>query len=153
MAITMTTLDRLQELSSQIRRAKTRLEGLRDRAGLHGVNLSGMPHGSGPSDRIGDMVTEIVDAETALKDLEAEYEILRSAVSSWIFLQDTEDLKAATILAMRYLDGAGWAEISRELSDCEGVPVTSSAARKYCQRYLDKHLQNDDESNGHVGGR
>lgn len=146
--VTITDLDHLEQLSKQIKRMKSQLEGLRDRAGLHGANLSGMPHGSGVHDRVAETVTAIVDVETALRELEAEFWNVRTLASDWIDQQ--EDLMASLILSLRYLDGASWKQIKEELAGC-GNAMSEDQARTYIRRYLKKNLPAEAESNDCVG--
>ncbi len=132
-------LDQLIKIPTWIEEARRRVERLRGQVGLHSVSMDGMPHGSGPRDKIGELVPEILDAEMDLQKLEGTYTKLRARVADWISDQEAEDLKAAVILSLRYLEGMSWDQVADECTGC-GDPMSDNAVRKYADRYLKKHL-------------
>lgn len=129
-------LDQLQELPKRIEQARLRVQHLRAKAGLHSVTWDAMPKGSSSRDKTGDLVADIVDTEEEIQQLEKELWEVRIRVSDWISLQD--DIKAALILGLRYLDGMSWDRVAEE---CRGTgeDITGSAARLYVKRYLKKY--------------
>ncbi len=148
MTIFQNDLDQLQKMPKLIFDARKRAERLRDQIGLHSVSLDGIPHGSGPHDKIGDLMPEILDAETEFENLEGAYWRLRGQVADWIDAQ--EDLKASFILSLRYLEGMDWERIADECNGTGDDPITGDAVRKYAMRYIKNHLR-EDESSGQAG--
>jgi len=138
----------LLRLQKKLEQGKETLQRLRDRSGVKSPSLTGMPHGSGPHDRTGELVPAIVDLENELELMEQEYWQLRLRVGNWIDAQ--EDQKAAIILGLRYLDGYGWDRISKEMRT-GAESISADAARKYLKLFLKNAIGNDEESNGQEG--
>ena len=130
-------LEQLQDLRKTIGQMKGTVERLRESAGLRGARLDGMPHGSGPYDRIGELVPEIISAEEKIQALEKDFEVVRDRVFSWINSQ--EDIRANLILSLRYLDGMGWNAIGKECSIAEGTTVSGDSVRMFINRYIKDH--------------
>lgn len=139
----------LQDLSAEISRQKVKLQRLRDAAGVKSPRLDGIPRGSGPVDRIGEIAASIADAENDLIRLERDYESICLKFGSWINRQD--DYKASFILTARYIERMSWDQIAREVSNCEGETTSPDGIRKYCTRYLKQHLEKETENNDQEG--
>ena len=140
MKITQLDLDQLKVFPRRIKDAKQKVQFLRDQIGLHSMNFSGMPKGSGPRDKIGELMPEIIDAEKELQQLEGTYTETFDRVADWI--NDLDDIKASLILSLRYLENWDWERIADECASAEGEPITGDSVRKYAVRYLKKMKDN-----------
>ena len=132
-------LERLHKLPKLIEQKRWLLQRLRDQVGLRSSQITGMPHSSGVHDRIGEIVPDIADVETEIAELEKELTRLQFAVMDWI--SHIDDIKAAYILSLRFIEGYGWKQIADEISSTEGAPVADDAGRKYYQRYMKAHCK------------
>ena len=124
-------LKQLQRYPKLIETARNKVQRLRDQAGLHSVSLDGMPHGSGPRDKVGELATEIVMAEEELQQLEDDYWKLRLRVGDWI--NGIDDITVQLAISLRFLEGMKWERVSQECGMDEG------AVRMTVGRYLKKH--------------
>lgn len=129
--IQQSDLKLLQRYPKLIESARHKVQRLRDQAGLHSVSLDGMPHGSGPRDKVGELATEIVMAEEELQQLEDDYWKLRLQVGDWI--NSIDDIGVQLAISLRFLEGMKWDQVSRECGIDEG------AVRMTVGRYLKKN--------------
>lgn len=150
MTIREQDLKDLLRLQKLMEKRKEALQRLWDRSGVKSPSLTGMPYGSGPHDRTGELVPAIVDLENELELMEQEYWRLRLKVSSWIDALAQQDPRAGIILGLRFLDGYGWDRISKEMRT-GAESISADAARKYLKLFLKNVIDNDGESNGQEG--
>lgn len=141
--MTIKELEDYHAMPKRIEQKKEQIQSLRELLGIKSPNISGMPHGGGSKDRIGEIVPAIVAAEQELQDLESEKLSAYIRVLDWI--NGIDDLNVALCFSFRYLNGYGWKQIAEKMSSPEGKPLTQDAARKLCSRMLKKYCEEPEE--------
>lgn len=127
------TLSRLNEHLSLVEKyieTKEIAQRLRDALGLKAQNISGMPHGSGTEDRVGNTVVEIVRIEELAKELETKVLEAQKPIEEWI--NSVDDIYVQTILRLRFLHGLKW----QEVADAIGGGNTTQSVRMAVYRLL-----------------
>lgn len=120
-------LDRIQTLNY----LNEELEALRSVAySANAPSLTGMPHGTGISDRVGRFATEIVELESRVKYMESQIEESEARISEW--LSSIEDFRVRIALRLHYLRGLQWKEVAPAI----GKYCTESGVKNMCHRYL-----------------
>lgn len=129
-------LSQLRWLDGEIQTKQMELLELRARAeGCSAKELTGMPGGSGGSDRIGDTVSKIVDLENYIKrQVEKLYE-LQLLIAEQIDL--LPDPLQRNILHRKYILRQNWQQIAEAL--CYSEPscfrIHGNALREFADRY------------------
>ena len=106
------TLQRLNshcDLVEQYLNAEYMLLRLRDTAGLKAQAITGMPHGTGASDKVGDTAVELVRAEEKLVTLYRRLKEDEAPIIAWI--DTVPDICTQTALRLRFIHGKQWKEI------------------------------------------
>lgn len=98
-----------------------------------------MPHSGGAQDKIGEIMPAIADAEAEIFEMDHELLRLQLEVETWTGSLD--DLKAAYLISLRYIERYKWDQITEEISNMEGERLSEAAARKYITRYLKEHCE------------
>ena len=107
------TLGRLNEHLALVEKyieAKEIAQRLRDSLGLRAQSYSGMPHGSGEGDKVGNTVVEVIRMEDIAQKLEAQVLEAQKPIEEWI--DSVDDLYVQTILRLRFLHGQKWQEVA-----------------------------------------
>lgn len=132
------TLGRLFWIPKQIDQKRREIQRIWDRLTAMSPNLSGMPHGGGVHDKIGEGVVELVakkeELEEALRSLSAE----EDRINAWI--DQVEDIQVQHFITLRYRERMSWNEIANDA----GVNFSEDAVRMMVNRYLEK----GEDSNG-----
>lgn len=134
------TLERLnQHLDLLQHRTQTEelLVALRSRAEPGSKAITGMPHGSGISDRVGDLAAEIVDCENAIEQLTEQ--IKKDEIPIVKFIGSIPNLQTRTIFRLRFLRGLSWKEVSQIL----GRYTTESNVKSVCYRFFQRQGSKD----------
>ena len=121
------TLQRLNshfELVEQYLNAEYMLLRLRDAAGLKAQAITGMPHGTGVSDKVGDTAVEIVRAEEKLAALYTQLKEDEAPIIAWI--ETVPDICTQTALRLRFIHGKQWKEVSGLIGS------TDDAVKRLC---------------------
>lgn len=126
--MTKKELDELYCMREQLREGQEMLECLRERAMPRAAVMTGMPHGGGVSDHIGESAIAIVEAEKDLRELEEEIAKAEKSAREWI--KTVRDIKARTALRLRYLEGKTWKEIAHSMSRYYGVNTVKAMCYK-----------------------
>ena len=131
------TLYRLFYLPKQIEQKKREIERIWERLTSISPNLSGMPHGGGVHDKIGEGVVELVAKKEELEAQKRGFEQEEKQINDWI--DSVEDLQINLILCLRFREKRSWNEVADEM----GGINTEDSCRKMIDRFLEKGERND----------
>lgn len=126
------TLYRLFYLPKQIEQKKREIQRIEERLTAISPNLSGMPHGGGVHDKIGEGVPELVDKKRELEKIVAGYRQEEQRINAWI--DSVEDLQVNLILSLRFREKMSWNQVADEA----GGINTEDSCRKMIDRYLER---------------
>ena len=129
------TLDELNthyELRVKKAKAEALLDSLKTRATHITPILTGMPHATGVSDKVGDLTAEIADLDARIYYLECEIEKERVNIEG--FIATIEDDLTRMIFRLRFIRCYQWGEVAYVI----GGNNTEQAVKMMCYRYLDK---------------
>lgn len=130
--MTLKELNRYSELREDVDEAHYRVQKLREAAEPGAQVVTGMPHGSGVQDKIGDLAVEIADLETQIAIKEAEAEAELDKLTAYI---DTIRSDYVRILyRLRFVRCLSWAEVAKVI----GGPNTASNVKITVYRHIDR---------------
>lgn len=131
--MTKKELSQLYWLNREIEQDKHRLYELECVATDTSAKISGMPHCSGISDKVGKIATEIAYYKSTIeaKNKQCMAEIIR--LSNYI--SDIDDSLTRQIFMLRYINGLCWTQVAFSI----GGDNTADSVRKTVDRYLDKN--------------
>ena len=129
--MTVKELEQLPYLEKLISREKARLQEMRDAADVKAQAITGMPHASGVSDRIGEVVPRVVDAERELEKSIGEYIAQRNRLS--LYIEKAANARIKLILKLRFLDQMTWQQVADEI----GGKETEYSVKAFCYRYVE----------------
>lgn len=137
----MTTkeLSQLYHLNREIERDQKRLQELEAAASSCAVNITGMPHTPGVSDKVGRYAAEIADLRGII-DANIQrcfYELNRLNR----YISSIEDSHIRQIFQLRYVNGLSWQDVAY----CVGR--SEDAVKKANYRYLKKENENGTKQN------
>ena len=139
------TLYRLFYLPKQIEQKEREIQRIWDKLTSISPNLSGMPHGGGVHDKLGEGVPELVDKKNELEAQKRGFEQEEKEINDWIDAVD--DLQVNLILCLRFREKLTWNEVADQM----GGINTDDSCRKMIDRYLekgDKNCGTETERNG-----
>lgn len=111
--MTKAELSQLYYLNKEIKQIKRRILELETAATSTTSGISGMPHGSGVSDKIGNFAAELADLQ-GLLELNMKkcfFELNRLTR----FISGVEDSEMRQILTIRYINGETWQKVAFDL--------------------------------------
>lgn len=126
------TLYRLFYLPKQIEQKKREIQRIWDMLTSMSPNLSGMPHGGGVHDKVGDGVIELVTKKEELEAQMRGFEQEEKAINDWI--DSVEDLQINLMLCLRFREKLSWNQVADQM----GGINTDDSCRKMIDRYLEK---------------
>ena len=126
------TLYRLFYLPKQIEQKQREIERIWDKLTAMSPNLSGMPHGGGVHDKVGEGVVELVTKKEELEAQKRGYEQEEKEINDWI--DSVDDLQINLILCLRFREKRSWNEVADEM----GGINTEDSCRKMIDRFLEK---------------
>ena len=129
--MTVKELSELAYLEGLIAHEKERLQDLRDQADVKAQVISGMPHGTGAKDRIGEIVPKIADAERELLTNIEEYSQKRERLLRYI--NRVSNARMKMILILRFVDQKKWMEVAEII----GGKETEYSVKHACYRYVE----------------
>lgn len=94
--------------------------------------LTGLPHGPGTRDRVGELAVKIADTRAEAIRLEAE--LYRSEAAITAYAGAIPDSRTRIILQLRFVKGMEWKEIARFI----GGDATAASVEKWARRFLAK---------------
>lgn len=104
-------LERYSRATERIIQIERELEKLRSVAEQMQINLDGLPHGNGTSDRVGDLVAELVDYEAELLTLQLDAIRIRREVFDVI--NSVSGAAESKVLNGLYIHGDTLTDIAR----------------------------------------
>lgn len=133
------TLYRLFYLPKQIAMKKREIQRIWERLTAMSPTLTGMPHGGGVHDKLGEGVPELVEKKNELEEMVRGYEAEEKAINQWI--DDIPDLQINLIMSLRFKERRPWGEVADEV----GGMNTDDSVRKMVDRYLEKGAKEKDD--------
>lgn len=97
---------RIQLLDQQIAEVEAEMERVT-------AELDGMPHGTGLSDKVGELATTLADLKWDLTDMRTEAWKVKARVMHTILSVDNEDYQQ--VLMLRYVEDMHWQAIADEM--------------------------------------
>lgn len=126
--MTMEQLTELSELHNQIYELEESLQTLRSKTHPAASRVTGMPHGSGISDRTAILAVEIAEMEQEIADLREQLEAKKAVAAA--FIKTIPNIETRTIFRLRFLHGMLWKEVGHLIGK------TDAAARARCYNYM-----------------
>lgn len=131
--MTKEELKQIYYLNKEIKMWQKELEKLQCKSLVKGQEITGMPFGTGISDKVGNLATEIADIETIIRGKLAEIQIQRKKILN--FIESIEDSENRLIVYLYNVSGLGWWEIANEF----GEGYTADCIRQKYYRCLKKY--------------
>ena len=131
--MTLKELSQLYYLNREIEMDQRRLRELEAKALPGAQVITGMPHGTGVVDKVGEYAAEIADLRGIIgaKHQQCLYE--RSRLERYI--AGIDDSLLRQIFTYRFINGLPWHQVAA----CIGGGNTADSVRMACYRYLGKH--------------
>ena len=128
--MTLKELSRHYNLQKQLERSRELLASLEASASPGAQALTGMPHGSGAGDKVGDLAAEIADTKAHIQRLERRAGQAAGCISAYI---DTiEDQHTRMIFRLRFIRCLTWGEVAAVI----GGHNSGRGVKAICYRYL-----------------
>ena len=108
--MTLQELSRYYKLQKQLERNKEMLRSLSAAAGPGAQVLTGMPHASGSSDKVADLVMEMEDLEQRILALEFKCDQEKKKIQTYI--NKIHDDQTRMIFRLRFLHCMTWGEVA-----------------------------------------
>lgn len=128
--MTLQDLYSIRDLDKEIADIRDKIATLRERGESMSCNLTGMPIGSGCSDKVGKAAAEIADYIAFLDEAEARKVARSREIHQYI--ESVEDAQLRRIMVMRFIDRRSW----RKIAFAVGSSNTEDSVRKRCNRYV-----------------
>ncbi|NLK23268.1 MAG: hypothetical protein GX309_04610 [Clostridiales bacterium] len=128
--MTREELSQLYYLNREAEEMQERLGELENIATSSTTIITGMPHGTGISDKVGNYCAEIADIKELLninlKRCLCEINRLNT------FINGIDDSQMRMIMRLRYINGMTWSMVAANISEC----VSEDSVRKAHDRFL-----------------
>lgn len=131
--MTVKEMSQLYYLNREIEHLQQQLEELECLAEGTTQVITGMPHGSGTSDKVGRYAVRIADLRSMIDNRKARCWDELNRLNAYI--DGVEDSLTRQILTLRYVNGLSW----QQVADSVGGGISSDGVRKIQQRYLNSH--------------
>lgn len=128
--MTLKELSQLYYLNREIEMDKRRLLELEAQAVSCTPNLTGMPHATGVSDKVGRYAAEIADLRGIIEAKHQQCLYERSRLERYI--SGIEDSLLRQAFTYRFVNGLPWLQVAA----CIGGNNTADGVRKMCHRYI-----------------
>lgn len=128
--MTLEYLSQLNDTYRYIKQEENRIEMLRLRMGSINSRLTGMPGRSGVTDRIGELMPDIVDKTRKLDQLKLDFEMQRARLE--VEIRQIERIRIRLIFLLRFVDLKPWGEVASAI----GGDDTDNSCKQACYRYL-----------------
>jgi hypothetical protein len=132
------TLGRLFWIPKQIEQKRREIQRIWDRLTAISPNLSGMPHGGGVHDKIGEGVPELVAKKEELEEICRKLQKEEDQINDWI--DHVDDLQIQLFISLRYKERMPWNEVAIQA----GGNNSEDSVRMMVNRYLERG-----ETDGH----
>ena len=128
--MTLQELSKYYKLHERLERNREMLASLYAAAGLGAQEITGMPHASGVSDQVSNLVIEIEDLKERISHLESECAREKRILERYI---DTiEDDQTRMVFRLRFLHCMTWPQVAEAI----GGRNTANSVKLICHRYL-----------------
>lgn len=131
--MTVKEMSQLYYLNREIEHLQHQLEELECLAEGTTQAITGMPHGSGTSDKVGRYAVRIADLRSMIDNRKARCWDELNRLNAYI--DSAEDSLTRQILTLRYVNGLSW----QQVADSVGGANTEDSVKKICYRYLSAH--------------
>ena len=128
--MTLQELSRYYKLQKQLEQSRELLASLEASASPGAQALTGMPHGGGARDKVGDLAAEIADMKAHIQRLERKADRAAGRINTYI--GTIEDQRTRMIFRLRFLHCMTWAQVSEAI----GGRNTEKSVKNICYRYL-----------------
>ena len=131
--MTKEELSQLYYLNREIEHLKDKIAELECAATASTSRITGMPHASGISDKVGKYAAEIAELKELieLNIKKCFYELNRLNR----YINNIDDSEIRLILSLRYVNGLSWGQVAASISSY----ATEDSIRMKHDRYLKKH--------------
>lgn len=130
--MTLQEMSQLYYLNREIEMDKRRLQELEAKALPGAQVLTGMPHGTGVVDKVGDCAAEIADLRGIIEAKHQQCLYERSRLERYI--SGIEDSLLRQVMTYRFISGLPWQQVAA----CVGGGNTGDGCRMAVKRYLER---------------
>ena len=130
--MTLKELSKYYKLHERLERNREMLSSLYVAAGLGAQVITGMPHASGTSDEVSDLVIEIEDLQSRIDYLESECAQEKKKLEKYI--STIKDDQTRMIIRLRFIHSMTWPQVAEAI----GGRNTANSVKLICYRHLDK---------------
>lgn len=113
MCLTKEDLKQIYYLNKEVKMWQRELEKLQCQSLIKGQEITGMPFGSGTTDKVGRMATDIVDIEVIIRGKLAEIQVQQKRIIQYI--NSIDDSLLRQIVFLRNVSCMSWNEIAGEI--------------------------------------
>lgn len=131
--MTVREMSQLYYLNREIEQLERQLEELECLAEGTTQAITGMPHGSGTSDKVGRYAVRIADLRSMIDNRKARCWDELNRLNAYI--DGVKDSLTRQILSLRYVNGLSW----QQVADNVGGANAEDSVKKICYRYLSAH--------------
>lgn len=128
--MTLKELSQLYYLNREIEDLKFKISELEAKATDTSVKITGMPHGAGAGDKIGQAVAELDHYRAKLTNRLERCRIELIRLNDYI--SACPDSLTRQMLTYRFVNGLSWDQVAASVSNC----MTVDAAKKKVYRYI-----------------
>jgi hypothetical protein len=115
--VTKEELKQIYYLNQEIKMWQKELERLQCKSLVKGQEITGMPFVGGASDKVGDMVTQIVEIEQIIRGKLSEIQLQRKKIIEYI--NNIEDSLLRQVIFLRNVSCMNWNQVANELGSSE----------------------------------
>lgn len=127
-------LNQIYYLSKEIKIWEEEINKIKNQSYIKSPKLTGVPHGTEKSDKVGDTAIKIFDLEKAIAQKLQEIQECKKQIMQYILSID--DSQTRMIFKMRCIDLYSWNKIAQKI----GGNNTPDGVRMIFNRYIKKHL-------------
>ena len=128
--MTLQELSKYYKLHERLERNREMLTSLYAAAGPGAQVITGMPHASGTSDEVSDLVIEIEDLQSRIDYLESECAQEKKKLEKYIGA--IKDDQTRMIFRLRFIHCMTWPQVAEAI----GGRNTANSVKLICYRYL-----------------
>ena len=128
--MTLQELSKYYKLHDRLERNREMLKSLYAAAGPGAQVITGMPHASGTSDEVSDLVIEIEDLQSRIDYLESECALEKKKLEKYI--STIKDDQTRMIFRLRFIHCMTWPKVAEAI----GGRNTANSVKLICHRYL-----------------
>ena len=128
--MTLQELSKYYKLHERLERNREMLASLYAAAGLGAQEITGMPHASGVSDQVSNLVIEIEDLKERISHLESRCAEEKKRLEKYIGA--IKDDQTRMIFRLRFIHCMTWLQVAEAI----GGRNTANSVKLICHRYL-----------------